>query len=408
MQVSDVDLANPDNYQAAGPPYAMFELLRRQTPVYWHHDKETPGFWAITGHPEVVQVSKTPQLFSAARRSVFLFESNEEDLANLQMMLVNRDPPQHTRMRRLVSLGFTPRRIAMLEERVRLRASEIIDRVAARGECEFVTDLAADLPLQVIAELVGVPMEDRGKVFEWSNKLIGFDDPEYVGDREEQKQTAMEVYLYANQLAEQRRQEPKDDLTSVLIHGEVDGERLSEMEFDLFFLLLLVAGNETTRNAISGGMLALINHPDQRARLLADPGLIGTTTEEILRWVSPVNCFRRTVMQDTKIGDQSVREGDKVVMFYPAANRDERVFKDPNTFDVGRNPNEHVAFGIGTHFCIGNALARLEIKIMFEELLRRLPDVELAGPVERLRSSFINGIKRMPVRFTPERLRRSA
>ena len=408
MQLSDVDLANPDNYHHAGPPYAMFDLLRREAPVYWHHDKETPGFWALTGHPEVVQVSKTPQLFSAARRSVFLFESNEEDLANLQMMLVNRDPPQHTKLRRMVSLGFTPRRIAMLEEKVRLRAGEIIDRIALRGECDFVTDLAADLPLQVIAELVGVPMEDRGKVFEWSNKLIGFDDPEYVGDREEQKQTAMEVYLYANQLAELRRQQPTDDLTSVLVNGEVDGERLNEMEFDLFFLLLLVAGNETTRNAISGGMLALINHPDQRARLIADQSLIATTTEEILRWVSPVNCFRRTVMQDTTIGSQAVREGDKVVMFYPAANRDERVFTNPNTFDVGRTPNDHLAFGIGTHFCIGNALARLEIKVMFEELLRRLPDIELAGPVERLRSSFINGIKRMPVRFTPERLRRSA
>ena len=408
MQLSDVDLANPDNYHHAGPPYAMFDLLRREAPVYWHHDKETPGFWALTGHPEVVQVSKTPQLFSAARRSVFLFESNEEDLANLQMMLVNRDPPQHTKLRRMVSLGFTPRRIAMLEEKVRLRAGEIIDRIALRGECDFVTDLAADLPLQVIAELVGVPMEDRGKVFEWSNKLIGFDDPEYVGDREEQKQTAMEVYLYANQLAELRRQQPTDDLTSVLVNGEVDGERLNEMEFDLFFLLLLVAGNETTRNAISGGMLALINHPDQRARLLADPSLMSTTTEEILRWVSPVNCFRRTVMQDTTIGSQAVREGDKVVMFYPAANRDERVFANPNTFDVGRTPNDHLAFGIGTHFCIGNALARLEIKVMFEELLRRLPDIELAGPVERLRSSFINGIKRMPVRFTPESLRRSA
>lgn len=408
MRLSDIDLANPDNYQEAGPPHAMFDVARSQAPVFWHPDKETPGFWALTRHADVVHVSKNPQLFSAARKSVFLFESSEEDLANLQMMLVNRDPPNHTKLRRLVSLGFTPRRIAMLADRVRLRAGEIIDRIALRGECEFVTDLAADLPLQVIAELVGVPMDDRGKVFEWSNKLIGFDDPEYVGDRAEQRQTAMEVYLYANQLAELRRQEPTDDLTSVLVNGEVDGERLTEMEFDLFFLLLLVAGNETTRNAISGGMLALIKHPEQRARLLANPALLTTATEEILRWVSPVNCFRRTVMQDTTIGEQAVREGDKVVMFYPAANRDPAVFRDPHTFDVARTPNDHVAFGIGTHFCIGNALARLEIKIMFEELLRRLPDVELAGSVERLRSSFINGIKRMPVRFTPEQLRRSA
>ncbi|HSQ01442.1 MAG TPA: cytochrome P450 [Candidatus Dormibacteraeota bacterium] len=408
MQLSDVDLANPDNYQHAGPPYEMFALLRREAPVFWHPDKETPGFWALTRHADVANVSKNSQLFSAARRGVFLFESNEEDLSNLQMMLVNRDPPQHTQLRRMVSPGFTPRRIAMLEETVRLRAGEIIDRVAARGECDFVTDLAADLPLQVIAELVGVPMEDRGKVFEWSNQLIGFDDPEYSGDREEQKRCAMEVYLYANQLAEKRREQPTDDLTSILINGEVDGERLTEMEFDLFFLLLLVAGNETTRNAISGGMLALINNPGQRARLIANPALTNIAAEEIVRWVTPVNCFRRTAMQDTTIGGQRVREGDKVVMFYPSANRDERVFPNPDSFDVGRTPNEHLAFGVGTHFCLGNALARLEIKVMFEELLRRLPDIELAGPVECLRSSFINGIKRMPVRFTPERLRRSA
>ncbi len=408
MPLSDIDLANPDTYQQQGPPYAQFARVRAERPVFWHPDKETPGFWALTRHADVAHVSKNPQLFSAARRSVFLFESNEEDLGNLQLMLVNRDPPQHTKLRRLVSLGFTPRRIAQLEERVRLRAGEIIDRVAREGACDFVTDLAADLPLQVIAELVGIPQEDRGKVFEWSNRLIGFDDPEYVGDREEQKRYAMEVYLYANQLAEQRRAEPKDDLTSVLMNGEVDGERLTEMEFDLFFLLLIVAGNETTRNAISGGMLALIEHPDQRARLLADPRLITTATEEILRWVSPVNCFRRTATQDTEIGGQPVRENDKVVMFYPAANRDPAVFRHPDVFDVGRTPNDHLAFGIGTHFCIGNALARLEIRIMFEELLRRLPDIELAGPIERLRSSFINGIKRMPVRFTPERVRRTA
>jgi cholest-4-en-3-one 26-monooxygenase len=408
MPLSDINIADPDSYQQSGPPYALFARLRREAPVFWHHDKDSPGFWALTRHADVAHVSKNSQLFSAARKGVFLFESTEEELAQMQMMLVNRDPPSHTKLRRLVSPGFTPRRIAELEQKVRLRAGEIIDRVAARGECDFVTDLAADLPLQVIAELVGVPQEDRGKIFEWSNHLIGFDDPEYVGDREEQKKYAMEVYLYANQLAEERRARPTDDLTSILMHGEVDGERLTELEFDLFFLLLLVAGNETTRNAISGGMLALIENPEQRARLIANPALTNIAAEEIVRWVSPVNCFRRTAMQDTEIGGQKVREGDKIVMFYPAANRDERVFANPDSFDVGRTPNDHLAFGMGTHFCLGNALARLEIKVMFEELLQRLPDVELAGPVERLRSSFINGIKRMPVRFTPERLRRTA
>ena len=407
MQLSDVDIADPETY-VAGRQHEMFALLRREAPVFWHPDKETPGFWALTGYNEVATVSKSPQYFSAARRSVFLFESSPEDLANLQLMLVNRDPPQHTKLRRLVSQGFTPRRIARLEDKIRIVTREILDNVAGRGECDFVSEVAADLPLQVIAELVGVPLEDRRMVFDWSNRLIGFDDPEYVGDREDQKRCATEVYMYANQLAEERKENPRDDLTSVLMTGEVDGERLTEMEFDLFFLLLVVAGNETTRNAISGGLLSLIQHPEQRARLAMNPRLMPTAVEEILRWVSPVICFRRTCIADTELRGQKIREGDKVVMFYPAANRDEAVFPQADKFDVGRTPNEHLAFGLGTHFCLGNSLARLEIKVMFEELLRRLPDIELAGPIEWLRSSFINGIKRMPVRFTPERVRQTA
>jgi cholest-4-en-3-one 26-monooxygenase len=407
MKLSEVDIADPDVY-VARRQYEMFALLRREAPVFWHPDKEGPGFWALTRYEEVSTVSKNPQLFSAAERTVFMFEPSAEDLANLQLMMVNKDPPNHTKLRRLVSQGFTPRRIAMLEDRVREMTRQILDNVAGRGECDFVTDIAADLPLQVIAELVGVPLEDRHMVFEWSNKLIGFDDPEYTGDREEQASAATEVYMYANQLAEERKESPRDDLTSVLMNGEVDGERLTEMEFDLFFLLLIVAGNETTRNAISGGMLALLEHPAQRARLTANPALAATATEEILRWVSPVICFRRTCVADTLLGGQTIRAGDKVVMFYPSANRDERVFPAADQFDVSRTPNEHLAFGIGTHFCLGASLARREIRVMFEELLRRLPDIELAGPVERLRSSFINGIKRMPVRFTPERALKTA
>jgi cholest-4-en-3-one 26-monooxygenase len=246
-----------------------------------------------------------------------------------------------------------------------------------------------------------VPLEDRHKVFEWSNRLIGFDDPEFGNTAEVGKQAAMEMWLYANELAEQRKKDPRDDLVSALMMGEVDGEKLSEVDFDSFFLLLAVAGNETTRNLISGGMRALIEHPAEWKRLKENPALLNTAVEEMLRWVSPVNHFRRTVTRDTEIRGQKLREGDKVIMWYPSANRDEDFFPNPTSFDVGRSPNNHLAFGIGEHFCLGANLARLEIRAIFEEVIRRMPDIELAGPVRRLRSNFINGIKEMPVRFTP-------
>jgi cholest-4-en-3-one 26-monooxygenase len=274
--------------------------------------------------------------------------------------------------------------------------------VAPNGKCDFVTEVAAELPLQVIAEMMGVPLEDRHTLFDWSNRLIGFEDPEYSTSEEDARNVSVEVYMYANQLAQQRKQNPGDDLVSVLLNAEVDGQKLTEMEFDLFFLLLMVAGNETTRNLISGGMLALIEHPEQRVRLLQDPSLMPAAVDELLRWVSPVMHFRRTATADTEIRGQKIRAGDKVMIYYISANRDEEVFPDSDRFDVGRTPNDHLAFGIGEHFCLGTNLARLEIRVMFEELLRRLPDMQLGGPVARLRSNFINGIKHMPVAFTPE------
>jgi cholest-4-en-3-one 26-monooxygenase len=270
--------------------------------------------------------------------------------------------------------------------------------VAKRGSFDFVTEIAAELPLLVIAELLGVPAEDRHKVFEWSNSLVGFDDPEYNTSMETGKIASAQMWAYANQLALERKEHPLGDLVSVLMEAEVDGDRLTEMEFDSFFLLLAVAGNETTRNLISGGMRALIEHPDQRARVLADPTLLPSTIEEMLRWVSPLIHFRRTATRDVEMHGKTIREGDKVVIFYPSANNDERVFVNPHTFDVSRSPNDHLAFGIGEHFCLGANLARLEIRLIFEEMLKRLPDLELAGPVRRLRSNFLNGIKAMPVK----------
>ncbi len=400
MSLSDIDLYSQDLWEK-GVPHAAFARLRAEAPVFWHPDPQGPGFWAVTKHADVITVSRDPRTFSSERRATFLFEPAEEDLQQMQLMMLNQDPPKHTKLRSLVSRGFTPRMISRLEPRIREQARLIVDKVAARGECDFVADIACELPLQVIAEMMGIPLEDRHKLFEWSNRLIGFDDPEFQTSLEDGKIAATEMYVYANQLAIERRQHPGDDLVSVLMNGEVDGQQLSELEFDLFFLLLAVAGNETTRNLISGGMLALIEHPEQRARLLADPSLIDTTVEEMLRWVSPVTHFRRTATRDTELRGHRIREGDKVVIYYISANRDEDVFAAPDHFDVGRTPNNHLAFGIGEHFCLGSNLARLEIRLMFAELLRRLPDIELAGPVARLRSNFIAGIKRMPVRFTP-------
>jgi cholest-4-en-3-one 26-monooxygenase len=312
------------------------------------------------------------------------------------------DPPRHNKFRNLVSKGFTPRMIAALEPSIRASAKLVVDRVAQLGECDFVRSIAAELPLIIIAELLGVPQDDRGKVFDWSNRLIGFDDPEFQTSLADGKIAAAELWGYANQLGNQRREKPAQDLTSMLVHGSVDGEKLTEMEFDTFFLMLAVAGNETTRNAITGGMLALMQHSEQRQRLIDDPTLIPSAVEEILRWVTPVIHFRRTATRDLTLRGQAIREGDKLVIFYSSANRDESVFADPFKFDVGRTPNEHLAFGVGQHFCLGSSLARLELRVIFEELLRRLPDISPAGEARRLRSNFINGIKTMPVRYTPE------
>jgi cholest-4-en-3-one 26-monooxygenase len=405
--LADVELYDPDLY-ARGIPHEAFEVLRREAPVHFHREPNGRGFWAITKYDDVVTVSKDPGRFSSHRGGTNIQDYPPEELSTIQLLMLNMDPPQHNKFRRLVSQGFTPRVIARLEPRIREIARTILDGISPSGNCDFVRSVAAELPLQVIAELIGIPQEDHGKVFDWSNRLIGFDDPDFQTTLDDGKQAAMEMWIYANSLSEVRKGKAGDDLVSILMNGEVDGARLSEMEFDSFFLLLAVAGNETTRNLISGGMLALMEHPEQRDRLVRDPSLVPSAVEEMLRWVTPVVHFRRTAMRDTEIRGVKIKENDKVVVYYASANRDEDVFPDPFQFDVGRSPNEHLAFGVGQHFCLGNNLARLEIRVMFEELLRRLPDIELAGPVRRLRSNFINGLKELPVRFKPVAARKTA
>jgi cholest-4-en-3-one 26-monooxygenase len=402
MRLSEVELHDPDVY-VRGVPHDALRLLRAEAPVHFHPEPGGPGFWVVSKYEDVVTVGKDPGRFSSHRGGTNIQDYPPENLSTIQLLMLNMDPPQHNKFRRLVSQGFTPRMVGKLEARIHDVARTIIDKIADRGECDFVRTVAAELPLQVITELLGIPVEDRGKVFDWSNRLIGFDDPEFQTSLEDGTQAAFEMWNYANEVAESRKGKSGDDLVSVLVNAEVDGIGLTEMEFDAFFLLLSVAGNETTRNLISGGMLALLEHPEQRARLLADPSLVSSAVEEMLRWVTPVMYFRRTATRDTELRGTPIKENQKVCVYYNSANRDEDVFPDGDRFDVGRTPNEHLAFGVGQHFCLGTSLARLEIKAMFEELLRRLPDIELAGPVRRLRSNFINGYKQIPVRFTPEK-----
>jgi cholest-4-en-3-one 26-monooxygenase len=292
--------------------------------------------------------------------------------------------------------------IGLLEAYLRHRSRLIVDNVIERGSCDFVVDVASELPLQAIAEIMGVPQEDRHLLFEWSNAMIGADDPEFAGGPDGAAQASMQLYAYANDLAQQRRRDPRDDIVTKLINAEVDGEKLSEVEFDMFMLLLSVAGNETTRNATSWGMWALMQHPDQYASLRADPDtMMAPAVEEILRWASPVYHFRRTATRPTAIRGREIAEGDKVVMWYISANRDEAVFEDPFRFDITRAAEEQVAFGGGGHhFCLGANLARMELRLIFEEVLERIPDMHLTGEPEILRSNFIGGVKHMPVAFT--------
>ena len=330
------------------------------------------------------------------------YEISEEELAQQRLMMLNMDPPQHTRLRALVNKGFTPRMVGRLESRIREYANAIVDRAIEMGAGDFVRWISAELPLEVIAELMGAPAEDRAHIFDLSNRLIGIDDPDLIHSPEDSKNAAMEMYAYGDKIGAIKRESPGDDIASKLIEAEVEGEKLSEFEFALFFMLLSVAGNETTRNAISHGMHAFFQHPDQWQRLIADRSLLDTMAEEIVRWSHPVMQFRRTVMADTELGGKQLKQGDKVIIYYSSANRDEEIFEDPYTFDIGRDPNPHIGFGGGgPHFCLGTHLAKLEMKVMFDVLADRLPNIELAGDVKRLRSHFINGIKEMPVIFTP-------
>ena len=399
--VAPVDLSDSRSY-VAGVPHAWLAHLRRHDPVHWQDEPGGPGFWAITRYEDCVTVNRDYERFSSAAQGTMPFELDADEIAQQGLMMLNMDPPLHTRYRRLVNKGFTPRMVRDLEESIHRAADSIIDEVIETGQADFVTQISAELPLQVIAELLGVPQEDRHRMFEWSNRMVGNEDPEYQDQTELALTSAMELYAYASELFAKKRIDPHADLMSALTTVEIEGERLSDMELELFFLLLTVAGNETTRNLMSGAMHAFFQNPEQWQRLLDDRSLLPSAVDEMLRFVTPVMNFRRTAMVDTELSGTKIAAGDKVVFFHASANRDLDIFNDPDTFDVGRDPNPHIAFGGGgPHFCLGTNLARMEIRVMFEHLLDRMPDIRQDGEVQRLQSQFINGVKHIPVAFSP-------
>ncbi len=385
----------------------IFARLRAERPVSFHAEPEFPGFppgpgfWALVRHDDVVRASRDADTFISGRGSNI--GDLPAELLEFFGSMINMDAPRHTKLRKLVNRGFTPRVVASLEDTVRQQARRIVEAVAPKGRCDFVEEIAAALPLKIICDMMGIPEADNRRMFELSNVILGIGDPEYGTTMDVLMAAAIELSQYAQALGEERTTSPRDDITSVLMQADVDGDRLTPAEFASFFILLVVAGNETTRNAISHGMKALTDFPDARRAWMADfAGLAPTAVEEIVRWATPVIHFRRTATCDIEIGGQTIRAGDKVVLWYNSANRDERVFDDPYRFDVTRTPNDHVAFGGGgAHFCLGANLARREITVMFEELFRVMPDIRVTGAPDMLFSGFIHGIKRMPAEWTP-------
>jgi len=407
----DINLIDADSYALNGPPYDQFRWLRDQHPVFWHElggENGWPGFWAITRHADVEYVSRHPDVFSSHRRLALFQEMPQPSaIAAQRLMMLNMDPPQHTRQRRFVSRGFTPRMISQLEEKIRQICNALVDDVAHRGEADLLRDISAPLPLRVLCMLLGAPAEDHDYLLGLSTQIVGGEsgDPQDADDpaaEEAMASAATEYFIYANDLARERRANPVDDIVSQLLRPDDNGELLTAEEFDYFMLMLAVAGTETTRNASAAGLLAFFQHPEQWQRLRADRRLIPTAVEEIVRWVTPVNLFRRTASRDTEIAGQRISEGDKVVVFYSAANRDEDAFANPSAFDIGRDPNPHLGFGGGgPHFCLGRHLAALQLRVLLETLLQRMPDLTQAGEAVRVCSYFSNGISQLPVRFTP-------
>jgi cytochrome P450 len=417
VDCSNINLLDLDIFEN-GEVHEVLKRLRHEAPVYWNEgNEELKGFWCVTRYQDVKFVSQHPELFSSAKGISGPGLRDPENNPNAVsqpggVSIITMDPPRHVKMRRLVNRGFTPRAVNAMEPTIREIAVGLLDRLTQRDECDFVLDVASQLPLAVICGLMGIPEQHWPLMFQLTNQTLGAADPEYQAQvvAEDQRGTVtaqtrtalagrLKMMEFFRELLDERRKRLGDDLVSVLLESEVDGERLDEVDILAFCFLLVLAGNETTRNAISGGLWVLCDHPDERARLQADISLIDSAVEEILRWTSPLHHMARRATVEVELRGQVMQPRDSVLMWYPSANRDEDVFDDPYRFDITRSPNDHLAFGFHEHFCLGAGFAKKEIRVMFEELFARYPNIQLNGKPERLRSNFINGIKRMPVRL---------
>jgi cytochrome P450 len=400
-------LVHPDDYAAFGYPHELWRRLRREDPVHWFDRTTGRPFWAVTKHADIITISKQPEKFLNGPRLVL---SHEPEVPSVfPPTLIQLDPPKHGLYRQLISKRFTPRYLRSIENDIERIGKEIVDRLLAKsgpgewGECDFVREVSAPLPIAVIAWLLGVPECDWQLLFDWTNRTIGAGDPEYQEPGKTPQESAMaamtETFGYFAKLVAEKRKKPGDDLVSLFARLEVDGQPIPEIDVLTFCLIIVIAGNETTRNGTTGGMLAFIENPGEMRKLVREPRLLDSAVEEVVRYTSPIIHFARTATQDFPLRDKVIREGDALGLFYPSANRDEEVFEDGDVFRIDRDPNPHLGFGIGEHFCLGSHVARLELAIAYKHLLPRIAEIEVSGPIERLHSCLVGGIKRLPIRY---------
>ena len=404
---SDFNLVHPDHYAAHGYPHDIWTRLRREDPVHWYDKSGGLPFWAITKHADITLIGKRPDLFLSAPRLVMSHvEENEEMRDQFPPTLIQLDPPKHGKFRQLVSKRFTPRALKRLHAPIDQIGKEIVDALVKdsdSGECDFVEAVSGPLPIAVIAWLLGLPREDWNLLFDWTNRIIGANDPDFrvegKSDVEASRDAMVELFTYFTKLVEEKKKNPADDLVTLFATAEIDGKPLEFMDVLAWCLIIVLAGNETTRNGTSGGMLAFIEYQDELRKLQANPSLLPSAVEEVIRWTSPIIHFARTASQDVELRGKTIKQGDSVALFYPSANRDEEVFEDPFSFRIDRQPNRHLGLGVGEHFCLGAHLARLELAVAYKYLLPRIEEIELAGPVSRLHSSLVGGVKHLPIRY---------
>ncbi len=402
LDAKSLDIITSEHYEADGYPHAEWTWLRRSDPVHWYERPNVDPFWAITKHADIIVIGKQPELFLNAPRLAVFTHDLPPPAEGQSRHLLNMDPPDHALYRKVTSGWFTPRAIQRMSDKVARVTSQVLDAAAATDRGDFVADVTAKITIAVIAEMLGVPQKDWDLLFRWTNEIIAPQDPDFRKDstpHETMERSRMELFSYFNDLSNERRAKPADDIVSIVANGKVNGHELPPVELLSYYFLLVVAGNETTRNAMTGGMLALLEHPAEWAKLRRDPTLVDRAVEEIVRWTTPVIQFARTATRDVELRGKRIRKGQSVCLFYASGNRDEEVFPDPFAFRVDRNPNPHIGFGMGEHVCLGAHLARLELRHAFAQLRERLEHCELAGKVDRVRSSFVGGIKHAPMRW---------